>query len=64
MEKLLLRHEDRILHAFCGHTHKARTGSHGRIAGHNIGGDYHFKRLLRLDGPTGEVRAITFGEES
>ena len=31
------------------------------MRGYNIGGDYHFKRLLMLDWPTGDVEVHVFG---
>ena len=34
----------------------------GPARGINIGGDYHFKRLLLLEWPTGRVDAHVFGE--
>jgi predicted phosphohydrolase len=60
MEGLLARHADRISFAFCGHTHRARVGNHGKIRGHNIGGDYPFKRLLTLDWPAEEITEKEF----
>jgi predicted phosphohydrolase len=51
MEDILARHADRIALAFCGHTHRAREGYLGPLHGYNIGGDYHFKRLLTVDWP-------------
>jgi predicted phosphohydrolase len=51
MEELLTRHADRIALVFSGHTHRVRDGRLGPIAGHNIGGDYDWKRLLRLRWP-------------
>jgi 3',5'-cyclic AMP phosphodiesterase CpdA len=62
LEDLLRQHESRIAFAFCGHTHRAREGDLGSIRGYNVGGDYHFKRLLCLDWPDGKVEAHTFGE--
>jgi hypothetical protein len=63
MEQLLARHAERIAFAFCGHTHRARqTDWHG-IRGYNIGGDYHFKRLLCLDWPSGNMEAHQFGDD-
>jgi 3',5'-cyclic AMP phosphodiesterase CpdA len=59
---VLARHEARIPFAFCGHTHCAREYNLGLIRGYNIGGDYHFKRLLLLDWPAGTVQALTFGD--
>jgi hypothetical protein len=61
LETALAARADRIAFAFSGHTHYAREGKLGSIRGHNIGGDYHFKRLLRLDWPSGRVEAVVFG---
>lgn len=61
MEELLTRHASRIAFAFCGHTHRERECNWHGIRGYNIGGDYHFKRLLWLDWPTGVVTAHQFG---
>src|SRR5207248_8751618 len=46
LEAILEKNADRVGFAFCGHTHRARENSLGPIRGYNIGGDYHFKRLL------------------
>jgi predicted phosphohydrolase len=62
LEDLLRRHAERIAFAFCGHTHEERHGELNGIRGYNIGGDYHFKRLLLLDWPAGEVTARQFGD--
>jgi predicted phosphohydrolase len=62
MEEVLRRHADRIAFAFCGHTHRLREATLGGIRGYNIGGDYHFKRLLTLEWPSGEVEAHQFGD--
>jgi predicted phosphohydrolase len=62
MEELLRKHADRIAFAFCGHTHRARESSLEAIRGYNVGGDYHYKRLLCLDWPEGKVEAHTFGD--
>ncbi|HUR54386.1 MAG TPA: metallophosphoesterase [Gemmataceae bacterium] len=59
----LLADAERVRFAFCGHTHFAREGTLGRVRGYNVGGDYHFKRLLRLSWPDGGVTATTFGNE-
>jgi predicted phosphohydrolase len=59
----ILRSSRRVKFAFCGHTHFAREGELGAVRGWNVGGDYHFKRLLRLDWPAGTVTATAFGEE-
>jgi predicted phosphohydrolase len=61
MEDMLRRRADRIAFAFCGHTHRARENTLGPIRGYNVGGDYHFKRLLWLDWPAGHVEAHQFG---
>jgi 3',5'-cyclic AMP phosphodiesterase CpdA len=60
LEESLARHADRIPYAFCGHTHRARTGNLGPIRGYNTGSDYPFKRLLMLDWPTGEISEKAF----
>jgi len=62
LQELLEKHADRIAFAFCGHTHRARQGDLGPIRGYNIGGDYHFKRLLMLDWPKRTVEAHQFGD--
>jgi hypothetical protein len=62
LEGLLARSADRISFAFCGHTHRERENDLGGIRGYNIGGDYHFKRLLMLDWPEGSVTAHVFGD--
>jgi 3',5'-cyclic AMP phosphodiesterase CpdA len=61
LEALLSKYADRIPFAFCGHTHRQRENSLQTIRGYNIGGDYHFKRLLILDWPEGNVAAHVFG---
>ena len=62
VEVLLETNAERVPFAFCGHTHFAREANFGPTRGVNIGGDYHFKRLVRLDWPTGEMRTTQFGE--
>jgi predicted phosphohydrolase len=62
MEEVLARHADRIAFAFCGHTHRERECTWHGIRGYNIGGDYHFKRLLWLDWPAATVTAHQFGD--
>jgi 3',5'-cyclic AMP phosphodiesterase CpdA len=61
LQEVLVRHADRIPFAFCGHTHRARENTLGPIRGYNVGGDYHFKRLLLLDWPAGTVQPHQFG---
>lgn len=51
VERLVAEFGDRVPLAFCGHTHFAREERFGPTRGFNIGGDYHFKRLLRFDWP-------------
>jgi predicted phosphohydrolase len=60
MEDVLTRHAERIAFAFCGHTHREREHGFGAARGYNIGGDYHFKRLLLVDWPTGSVQTHEF----
>jgi predicted phosphohydrolase len=61
MERVLEQHADRIAFAFCGHTHRAREKEWQGIRGYNIGGDYHFKRLLWLDWPARTIMVEEFG---
>lgn len=51
IESLLKEQKERISMLFCGHTHRARQCQIGPNQGINIGGDYHFKRLIRVDWP-------------
>jgi len=60
MEELLSRHAERIAFVFSGHTHRVREGHLGSIPGHNIGGDYDWKRLLRLSWPESKITATEF----
>ncbi|HLJ95836.1 MAG TPA: metallophosphoesterase [Gemmataceae bacterium] len=62
LEAVLARHAAQIPYVFSGHTHRARKNHLGPIRGFNIGGDYHFKRLLLLDWPAGDVTAHVFGD--
>jgi predicted phosphohydrolase len=62
LEEVLARYADRIALVFCGHTHRARENTWQGIRGYNIGGDYHFKRLLLVEWPEGTVEAHTFGD--
>jgi hypothetical protein len=64
LESVLSRHAERVPFVFSGHIHRARESSLGTIRGYNVGGDYHFKRLLWLDWPSGAVEAHTFGNSS
>lgn len=60
MQTLLGQRADHIDHIFSGHTHRARSANWQGIDCHNIGGDYHSKRLLTLDWPGGAVTAREF----
>lgn len=62
LEQVLAKHAAQVPFAFCGHTHRARENTLAGIQGHNIGGDYHFKRLLTLDWPVGTLAAQEFGD--
>ncbi len=62
LEELLLSRAQNIPLVFSGHTHRQRENSLGPIRGFNVGGDYHFKRLLVIDWPAGQVQAHIFGE--
>lgn len=62
LETMLRRYAEQVPFAFCGHTHRARESRLGPIRGYNIGGDYHFKRLLLLNWPEGTVEAHEFGD--
>jgi 3',5'-cyclic AMP phosphodiesterase CpdA len=61
LETILESESSRIPFIFSGHTHKHRENRLGESQGYNIGGDYHFKRLLTFDWPGGAVTAHTFG---
>lgn len=63
LEEVLKQRAGRIPFVFSGHTHCARSAEWAGIRGYNVGGDYHFKRLLRLDWPAGTVRAFEFGNQ-
>src|SRR5207244_1617900 len=62
LETALLRVAENIPIALCGHTHRERENNLGCIRGFNIGGDYHYKRLLLLNWPDGQVQAHRFGD--
>ncbi len=61
LENVLENESDRIPLIFSGHTHRHRENRLGQSAGHNIGGDYHFKRLLMVDWPACTDTAQSFG---
>jgi predicted phosphohydrolase len=62
MEELLGRYAERIAFAFCGHTHRARECTWHGLRGYNVGGDYHYKRLLWLNWPAGTIAVHQFGD--
>jgi predicted phosphohydrolase len=62
MEDMLRRWEQNVSFIFSGHTHRERESFLGSAHGVNIGGDYHFKRLITLDWPSGTVAAHSFGD--
>ncbi len=62
MEALLREHTERIPFIFSGHTHRAVECRLGSAVGLNIGGDYHYKRMVIVDWPSGEVQTHVFGD--
>ncbi len=62
IEAILTRYADRVPFIFSGHTHRATQAMLGPAQGHNIGGDYHFKRMLIVDWPTGKMETHIFGD--
>ena len=60
LEAALTERASRIPFVFCGHTHSAGTCNVNGMRGINVGGDYHFKRLIWLDWPSGEVSEEEF----
>jgi hypothetical protein len=64
MEAVLREHADRIAFVFSGHTHRVAECRLGPAIGLNIGGDYHYKRLLILDWPSGHIETHVFGDPS
>ena len=62
VEALLARHAERIAFVFSGHTHRDVEARLGAARGYNVGGDYHYKRLLVVDWPAGAVEAHVFGD--
>jgi 3',5'-cyclic AMP phosphodiesterase CpdA len=61
VEEIVRRHTGRIPLTFCGHTHRAREATVAGGRGFNVGGDYHFKRMLWFDSPDGNANAREFG---
>lgn len=62
MERLIERHADRISLVMSGHTHRARDNHFAGIPGHNIGGDYGWKRLLTISWPARSMESHEFRE--
>jgi hypothetical protein len=62
LEAVLARHAGQVPFAFSGHTHRERDNQLRSIRGFNIGGDYHFKRLLLVDWPAQELQVHVFGD--
>jgi 3',5'-cyclic AMP phosphodiesterase CpdA len=62
IEVVLADHADRIAFIFSGHTHREAQCRLGNGIGLNVGGDYHFKRMLIVDWPKGDVQTHVFGD--
>lgn len=62
MEEVLQKHADRIPLILSGHSHRAAEAMLGPARGINIGGDYHFKRMLIIDWPAGAIDTHVFGD--
>jgi hypothetical protein len=61
LESLLAEHAEHIPLIVSGHTHRAAEAHLGAARGLNVGGDYHFKRMLVFDWPSGTVETFVFG---
>jgi 3',5'-cyclic AMP phosphodiesterase CpdA len=61
LENILENEAQRIPLIFSGHTHRQRENRLKQSRGFNIGGDYHFKRLLMVEWPACTVTPHTFG---
>src|SRR4030095_9657045 len=64
MEEILRAHAKRVALIFSGHTHRARENELNGARAINIGGDYHFKRLIEFDWPGANLCAREFGNPS
>ena len=62
LELILEKNAERIPLIVSGHTHRAAEAQLGPARGVNIGGDYHFKRMLLFDWPAGTVETHIFGD--
>jgi 3',5'-cyclic AMP phosphodiesterase CpdA len=62
LEVVLAKHAERIPLILSGHTHRAAEAQLGPARGLNIGGDYHFKRMLLYDWPARTIETFVFGD--
>ena len=62
LETVLAQHADRLALIVSGHTHRDAEARLGPARGFNIGGDYHFKRMLLFDWPSGAIETFVFGD--
>jgi 3',5'-cyclic AMP phosphodiesterase CpdA len=62
LETILEKHAGRIPLILSGHTHRSAEAQLGPARGINIGGDYHFKRMLIVDWPAGTIETFIFGD--
>jgi 3',5'-cyclic AMP phosphodiesterase CpdA len=62
LEIVLANHADRLALIVSGHTHREAEARLGPVRGINIGGDYHFKRMLLLDWPSGAIETFVVGD--
>lgn len=62
LEDVLEKNAECLALIVSGHTHRAVEASLGPARGHNIGGDYHFKRMLLVDWPAASIETFIFGD--
>lgn len=62
LEMFLVEHAGRIPLILSGHIHRAVDAPLGAARGINVGGDYHFKRMLVFDWPARTVETFIFGD--
>lgn len=62
LAEVLQKHAERVPLIFSGHTHRAAEAMLGASRGINIGGDYHFKRMLIIHWPACTVETHVFGD--
>jgi len=62
IELVLEKFAERIPFIFSGHTHRETEAMLGSSRGFNIGGDYHYKRMLVLDWATRGIETFIFGD--